>query len=149
MNDIYGYIIINRKTKLVTNVFVFVSILIIASLIIVSQFKYVKYYRTYGQVINDSNKYQLALYLNPYYLNVIKSNNNLKIDNINYEYKISYIGSEYVISNNCNNCLMVVLDIDLKNEDKIINNMLNIEVLESDKKLFCYVKYYFLKGVNK
>lgn len=88
-------------------------------------------------------------YLNPCQLQTLKKRNSILIGGVSYNFKINYIDSEYVLSNECNNCTKVVLDINLKSEDKIVNNILNIEVLENYKKMIYYVKDYFMEGECK
>lgn len=146
MSDINSYIILNKKTKFIINFFIYISILVFLSLIVVSNFKYKKYYQTIGQVIKNENAYQLSLYLCPYQLNIIKNNNKLTIDNLEYTYNINHIADEYIIFNDYNKYLKVILDIDLKEKDKIINNTLQVKILESNKKIFYYVKEYLKKG---
>ena len=149
MNEIDSYIIENRKISFVINLFIIISIMIFVSLIMLSSLKYKKYYQTTGIVIRDENKYNLTLYLDPYKLKIIKNNNVLIIDDLEYKYTINYINNEYKISNNYTNYLNVVLDIELKQEDKIENNILQVKVLESNKKIFYYLKDYLKEGVNK
>lgn len=149
MNEIDSYIIENRKISFVINLFIIISIMIFVSLIMLSSLKYKKYYQTTGIVIRDENKYKLTLYLDPYKLKIIKNNNVLIIDDLEYKYTINYINNEYKISNNYTNYLNVVLDIELKQEDKIENNILQVKVLESNKKIFYYLKDYLKEGVNK
>lgn len=145
MNDINSYIIVNKKTNLITELFIKISILTLASLIVICGFKYKKYYQTAGQVIREKNNYQLAIYLYPYQLNIIKNNNVLIIENLEYKYSIDYIADEYIISSNSENYLKVILNINLKEKDKIVNNILQIKVLESNKKVFYYLKDYLKK----
>ena len=149
MNEIDSYIIENRKIGFVIKVFIIISIIIFVSLIILSGLRYKKYYQTIGIVIRDENKYKLTLYLDPYKLKIIKNNNVLIIDDLEYKYTINYINNEYVISNNYTNYLNVVLDIELKKEDKIENNILQVKVLESNKKIFYYLKDYLKKGASE
>jgi len=141
MNNIKSYIVMNKKTSSITNLFIIISIVIIMSLVIISNCKYKKYFHTIGQVVKEENNYQLSLYLYPYQLKIIKNNNKLTIDNKEYNYNISYIKNEYIYINN-NSYLKVVLNINLDNKDKIINNNLEIKILESNKKIFCYIKEY-------
>ena len=148
MNDVGGYIILNKNTSYVIKLFMLISFVILIFLIIISQLKYKKYYQTIGQVIEYENDFYLSLYLTPYQLDIIKDNNILFIDDYEYDYDIKFIDDEYLISNDYTNYVKVVLDIKIKEKDKILNNLLEIKVLESDKKLFYYVKDYFEKGLE-
>jgi len=145
MNDINSYIIINRKTSPFFILFNIISFIIFFSLIIILNLYFTKNYKTYGQVVKD-NTYKLLLYLSPYQLNIIKKNNKLTIDDLEYTYYIESISNEYVISNDNDYYLKVILDINLKEEDKIINNFLEVTIFESKKKLFYYLKDYFMEG---
>lgn len=145
MSDIRSFIIINRKTRFVITLFSFVSVLIIFILLLFLNLKYQKYIRIDGQVIKNDDKYKLLVYLNPEQLNTIKENNELFINGIKYSYDIDSISDEYFISNDYKIYLNVVLNVDLKNSDKIINNLLKIKVLESNERLFYYLKKYLKK----
>lgn len=146
MNDIRSYILLNRKTNFIIKLFIIISIIMFITALVISQFKYEKYLKLIGQVVVEEKNYKLSLYLNPYQLDIIKKNNKLVIDNLEYIYSIDYIASGYIITDNCNNCLNVVLDINLKKKDEIVNNVLQVKVLESNEKLFYYLKRYFKKG---
>jgi len=148
MNNINSYIILNRKTKFITNIFILISIIIIIALLLITQLKYKKYYQTNGQVIKENNIYQLSLYLDPYKLKIFKNNNKIIINEKEYIYNIKSISDEYIISNDLKNYVKVILDINLNKEDKIVNNILNLKILESNKKIIYYLKDYFKKGVN-
>lgn len=145
MNDIKSYIILNRKTSYVINFFLLISFIILIALIMISQFKYQKYYETTAQVIKDNNQYQLTLFINPYKINVLKNNNKIIIDDYETFYKIEYISNEYFINNN-NYYLQIKLKVNLKDKDKIVNNILQVKFLESNKKIIYYLKDYLKKG---
>lgn len=144
MSDIMGYIILNKKTNFIIKLFISISITIFVTFIILSQINYTKYLKINGYVLENDNKYQLSLYLSPYELKIINNTNKLIIDKKEYEYKIDYVAKEYIILNN-KNYINVVLDIDLNEKDKIVNNILNLKIKESDKKLFYYIKDYVIK----
>ncbi len=126
MQLIDSYIILNRKINKTTLLFVIITIIFILSLIIISQFKYKKYYFTIGQVIKENNEYRLVLYLDPYKLNVIKNNQELYIEDIAYNYKIISIENDYSLLNNLQVSLKVYLKIDLIEKDKIENITIKI-----------------------
>ena len=149
MNDVNSYLILNRKTNFITNLFISISIIFLLLFLLISQVKYQKYYQTIGQVVKEQDTYQLALYLYPYQLEIIKNNNTLTIENSEYTYNINHISNEYIISSDYQNYLKVVLDIKLKPKDKIENNIFQIKMLESNKKIFYYLKDYFKKGSTK
>ena len=146
MNDIRSYMIINKNASFIINFLIIISIIFLFSFILICQFKYKKYFYTLGQVIENENKYQLVLYLTPYKINIIKNNNRLIIDDFEYEYSIVFIENDYIISSDYNNYLKVVLDIKLRKKDMISNNILQVKILESNKKIFYYLKDYFVKG---
>lgn len=149
MNDINTYIILNRKINLTIKLFIIISFVIFISLVFVLNIKYKKYFQTSGQVIYIDNSYHLVIFLSPDKLNVIKNNDSIIIDNFGYNYKINSISNDYIISEDFNNYLEVKLDINLKEKDKINNNILEVKFLESNKKLFYYLKEYLKEGVKK
>lgn len=145
MNNIKSYIILNKKTNNIINMFISISIMIIITLIVIIQFKYIKHYEIKGIVIKNNEEYKLQLYIDPDKLNVVKNNKKIIIEEKEYEYKISSIDNEYTI----NNYLKVTIDIKLLEKDKINNNILQTKIQESNKKLFYYIKNYLLKGEFK
>ena len=148
MNNIKSYIILNKNSNLITKLFLFISIIIIIVMFVVFQIKYSKYYQTVGQVIEENNIYQLSLYLDPYKLKILKNNNKIIIDNEEYFYSKKYIDNKYLISNNLDNYINVILDVNLNKKDRIVNYILNVKILESNKKIICYLKEYLKKGVG-
>ena len=133
MNNVNSYIILNKSTNKLIELFIITSLFIILLLVLTLNIKYKKYYYLYGQV---DNNYRLILYCDIKYLEVIKKNNKVVINNNTYNYKILSIDTNYTILNNTNNYIQLVIDINLNSEDKITNNILKLKVLVSNKKLF-------------
>ncbi len=143
MNNVNSYIILNKSTNKLIKLFIITSLFIILLLVLTLNIKYKKYYYLYGQV---DNNYRLILYCDIKYLEVIKKNNKVVINNNTYNYKILSIDTNYTILNNTNNYIQLVIDINLNSEDKITNNILKLKVLVSNKKLFYYLIDYIKKG---
>lgn len=143
MNNVNSYIILNKSTNKLIKLFIITSLFIILLLVLTLNIKYKKYYYLYGQV---DNNYRLILYCDIKYLEVLKKNNKVVINNDTYNYKILSIDTNYTILNNTNNYIQVVIDINLNSEDKITNNILKLKVLVSNKKLFYYLIDYIKKG---
>lgn len=143
MNNVNSYIILNKSTNKLIKLFIITSLFIILLLVLTLNIKYKKYYYLYGQV---DNNYRLILYCDIKYLEVIKKNNKVVINNDTYNYKILSIDTNYTILNNTNNYIQLVIDINLNSEDKITNNILKLKVLVSNKKLFYYLIDYIKKG---
>ena len=143
MNNVNSYIILNKNTNKIIKLFIITSLFIILLLSLTLNIKYKKYYYLYGQV---DNNYRLILYCDIKYLEVIKKNNKVVINNDTYNYKILSIDTNYTILNNTNNYIQLVIDINLNSEDKITNNILKLKVLVSNKKLFYYLIDYIKKG---
>lgn len=143
MNNVNSYIILNKSTNKLIKLFIITSLFIILLLVLTLNIKYKKYYYLYGQV---DNNYRLILYCDIKYLEVLKKNNKVVINNNTYNYKILSIDTNYTILNNTNNYIQLVIDINLNSEDKITNNILKLKVLVSNKKLFYYLIDYIKKG---
>ena len=143
MNNVNSYIILNKKTNKLIKLFIITSLFIVLLLVLTLNIKYKKYYYLYGQV---DNNYRLILYCDIKYLEVLKKNNKVVINNNTYNYKILSIDTNYTILNNTNNYIQLVIDINLNSEDKITNNILKLKVLVSNKKLFYYLIDYIKKG---
>ncbi len=143
MNNVNSYIILNKSTNKLIKLFIITSLFIILLLVLTLNIKYKKYYYLYGQV---DNNYRLILYCDIKYLEVLKKNNKVVINNNIYNYKILSIDTNYTILNNTNNYIQLVIDINLNSEDKITNNILKLKVLVSNKKLFYYLIDYIKKG---
>lgn len=143
MNNVNSYIILNKNTNKLIKLFIITSLFIVLLLVLTLNIKYKKYYYLYGQV---DNNYRLILYCDIKYLEVIKKNNKVVVNNNTYNYKILSIDTNYTILNNTNNYIQLVIDINLNSEDKITNNILKLKVLVSNKKLFYYLIDYIKKG---
>ena len=143
MNNVNSYIILNKSTNKLIKLFIITSLFIVLLLVLTLNIKYKKYYYLYGQV---DNNYRLILYCDIKYLEVLKKNNKVVINNNTYNYKILSIDTNYTILNNTNNYIQVVIDINLNSEDKITHNILKLKVLVSNKKLFYYLIDYIKKG---
>ena len=143
MNNVNSYIILNKSTNKLIKLFIITSLFVLLLLSLTLNIKYKKYYYLYGQV---DNNYRLILYCDIKYLEVLKKNNKVVINNDTYNYKILSIDTNYTILNNTNNYIQVVIDINLSSEDKITNNILKLKVLVSNKKLFYYLIDYIKKG---
>ena len=143
MNNVNSYIILNKNTNKLIKLFIITSLFIVLLLVLTLNIKYKKYYYLYGQV---DNNYRLILYCDIKYLEVLKKNNKVVINNNTYNYKILSIDTNYTILNNTNNYIQLVIDINLNSEDKITNNILKLKVLVSNKKLFYYLIDYIKKG---
>ena len=143
MNNVNSYIILNKSTNKLIKLFIITSLFIVLLLVLTLNIKYKKYYYLYGHV---DNNYRLILYCDIKYLEVLKKNNKVVINNNTYNYKILSIDTNYTILNNTNNYIQVVIDINLNSEDKITNNILKLKVLVSNKKLFYYLIDYIKKG---
>ena len=143
MNNVNSYIILNKSTNKLIKLFIITSLFIILLLVLTLNIKYKKYYYLYGQV---DNNYRLILYCDIKYLEVLKKNNKVVINNNTYNYKILSIDTNYTILNNTNNYIQLVIDINLNSEDKITNNILKLKVLVYNKKLFYYLIDYIKKG---
>ena len=143
MNNVNSYIILNKSTNKLIKLFIITSLFIVLLLVLTLNIKYKKYYYLYGQV---DNNYRLILYCVIKYLEVLKKNNKVVINNNTYNYKILSIDTNYTVLNNTNNYIQVVIDINLNSEDKITNNILKLKVLVSNKKLFYYLIDYIKKG---
>ena len=143
MNNVNSYIILNKSTNKLIKLFIITSLFIVLLLVLTLNIKYKKYYYLYGQV---DNNYRLILYCDIKYLEVLKKNNKVVINNNTYNYKILSIDTNYTVLNNNNNYIQLVIDINLNSEDKITNNILKLKVLVSNKKLFYYLIDYIKKG---
>jgi len=147
MNNIKSYIILNKKTNYTIYLFITISLIVFISLTVLTQFKYKKYYDVIGQVLKIENEFKLVLYIAPQKLEVLKKNNKLIINNKEYTYKVNQIDNEYIVSDDLNNYLKIILDIKLTKEEKIENNILKVRIQESNKKIINYLKEYLRKGV--
>lgn len=147
MNNISSYIIINRQTKHLIKFYIYISLIVFVSLILILNIKYKKYFQTKAIVINDNVNYNLNIYLSPNKINIIKSNNSIIIEDKEYNYKIKSISKDYILSNDFNNYIEIILEVNLNEKDKINNNILEVKLIENDQKLFYYLKDYLKEGV--
>ncbi len=141
--DIYNNssVILSRKVpkKIISWVTILCSFLIF--IIIFGTFiKFSKYENTIG-IVNGNT---LTVLLEPNKLNNIK--NKLFIKNKQYEFKVKSISKDYVISNN-KNYYELILDLDLDEEYKINNNILEISIELEKTTLLKEALKFFKKGM--
>lgn len=147
MNSIEGYIIQNRKPNSINKLFILTSLLIFFSVGVILNMKFAKYISLNGLIIKEQEIFQLKLYLTPYQLKIIKNNDKIIIENKKTKYNINHISENYILSTTNKNYLEVVLDVELDKKEKIVNNIVDTKILESEKTIFYHIKNYLMKGL--
>lgn len=103
---------------------IIVLIIMIIFIIISTMFKYNKYLYYRGVVVKEE-EYFLKIYVDEKDINKIIVNE-LIIDDKNYKYKIKKISESYFIGEDSKKYKEILLDVNIKDDMKIINNIIDI-----------------------
>ncbi|MCM1371204.1 MAG: hypothetical protein NC181_04895 [Clostridium sp.] len=145
MNDIDIYenssIILNRKTPLKIISWLFILISFSTFLIIFGGFYKFKKYQSYISIFTSNH---LILLVEE--KNISNIGNRFILDNKIYNFSIESISKDYVIENN-KNYREVLLNVDLEENYKIENNILNINLEGNDTTLLKEIIKFFKKGM--
>ena len=141
--DIYNNSSIILSRKVPKKIISWISVLISITLFIIIFGTFVKFMK-YEKTIGIVNKNTLTVLLTKDKLNEIK--NKLIIKNKEYEFSINSISKDYIISDN-KNYYEVILDLELDDEYKINNNILDISIELGKKTLLKETLNFFKKGM--
>lgn len=121
--------IINKKDNNIIKVWLMIILLLLTMILNISLFYEYKIFKTYqATVINQNNNYYLNLYLTDEQL--IKFNNkSIYIDKKLVNKKIISISSDYILTE-LGKFRLVTLETEIKETDKIVNNIIEIIVQE-------------------
>lgn len=121
--------IINNKGNNIIKVWLMIILLLLTMILNISLFYEYKIFKTYqATVINQNNNYYLNLYLTDEQL--IKFNNkSIYIDKKLVNKKIISISSDYILTE-LGKFRLVTLETEIKETDKIVNNIIEIIVQE-------------------
>ena len=138
-NCIDSRIIINRNIKSIIYVYIMIIIVIVLSLIIfLLLFHYKTYYKVNGIVSSSDNKYYLEVYVPRGYIGYFNNSNILYIDNVSYKYSIISTNEDYY-TNGIDTYVIVDIRLDLSDNYKYVNLVLELKLLKDDKRVFDYL----------
>jgi len=135
--------IINRKTS--QSIIIWIMLLLLfflIFLIIAFNYKYSNYETYLGYVIKNESEYNIVLYVEKNKINSLY-NCKLLIEKEAFNFKIKSISKDYYIISNTN-YYEVILDINLKENWKIENNILNITLEKPKTTIYKQIK----KGIE-
>lgn len=136
-----SYIILNRKPKLIIQIFV-INFFIIVGFVIwgINTFEYQTSFQTHSKILNFNSYYYLELLIPEEEVNTITNHNKMIMNNKEYIYHIHKINPNIVDVNN-NNYQFVYLEIE-NLEEKYQKNGYQVEVkfLKEEKKIIDYIK---------
>ena len=132
-------IILQRKIGPLVYVYIMVIIVVMLSLIMLFILCYYKtYYDARGVVIEENGHYYIRIYVPIEYLKHITDKNMVKIDDVEYKYKIVSIDSEY-FTDNINTYQIVKIEINIKDKYKFNNLTLDLKFLKENKRIIDYI----------
>ena len=138
----FSYILNNKKSKIIIVWIIFLFIILILFLIIGFKYKYNKYDTYLGHVEKIDENYFVVLYVLKEKINSINSSR-LLIDKEEYNFEIKQISNDYYNLNN-NLYLQIVLNLEMKEEWLIENNIINLVFENEATTIFEEIK----KGFN-
>ena len=138
-NCIDSRIIINRNIKSIIYVYIMIIIVIVLSLIIfLLLFHYKTYYKVNGIVSSSDNKYYLKVYVPRNYIGYFNNGSILYIDNVSYKYSIISTDEDYY-TNAIDTYIIVDIGLELSDNYKYVNLVLELKLLKDDKRVFDYL----------
>ena len=138
MNDILDIEIILKKQKYskIYNIGLILLIILIIFLYISSIYNYKTYYIAKGTM--DNGYIKILVNIND--IKYITKNNNLTIDNKNYNYSIKEISNEIYLDEKLNNYKYIYLKV--ANLYNLNNYVYEIKILKENKKIIEHIKEY-------
>ena len=138
-NCIDSRIILNKDIKPIVYVYIMIIIVIVLSLIIfLLLFHYKTYYKVNGIVFSSDDKYYLKVYVPWNYIGYFNNSNVLYIDNDSYKYSIISTNEEYY-TNGVDTYVIVDIGLELSDNYKYVNLVLELKLLKDDKRVFDYL----------
>lgn len=139
MKYIDSEIILERKIGPIVYVYIMIIIVIMLSLIMLFVLcRYKTYYTSKGIVVSEDSHYYIRIYVPIESLKYIVDNDIVKINDIEYKYKIISIDSEY-FTDNITTYQIVKIEVNLKGKYKFNNLTLNLKFLKEDKRIIDYI----------
>lgn len=139
---------INRKTpKYIIIWLILLSIFCIAFILISIFYNFNKYEKYLGIVTKEGNDYYVKVYVKNDEI-VITKTDTVKIDNETVKYQIVFISNQLVINTNNETCKEMIIKCQLKNNQKIENNILSLNFMLRKTTLFKNFLSYIKKGWN-
>lgn len=120
--------------KILLGWIIFLTFIICGCLIINKTFNFTEYYKIQG-VVNEKS---VSVYITYNDLYKIINNNTLYIKNEKYNYRVDKINEEIIVSNN-NYYKEVLLNINLKEEQFIDNNLIDIQIIIKEMTILEYI----------
>ena len=132
-------IILERKIESIVYVYIMIIIVIMLSLIMLFILCYYKtYYDVRGIVIEEDSHYYIRIYVPIEYLEYITDNDIVKIDDVEYKYKIISIDNEY-FTDNMTTYQIVKIEVNIRDKYKFNNITLDLKFLKENKRIIDYI----------
>lgn len=134
-----GYIILNRRTKLIMNLFIF-NIGIIVAFVIwgINTFYYQSYFYIHSKILNFNSYYLLEVLIPEKEVNQIIKEDKLLIGDSVYSYAVSDVGNDIIYQNNTNYFQVYLEVFELDDIYKINNYRLEIRIPKEKKRIINY-----------
>lgn len=135
------YILLNRKTKLISKLFIYnILILIILMIYILSKFEYTSYFYSNSQITFMDNYFLLKINTSLEDIQTISKSNSIIINNKEYMYQIYKIENDVMYENNNQYQVIYLKILNLEEYYWIENYSLNIKIEKERKVLIDYLK---------
>lgn len=134
-----GYIILNRKTKLIMNLFIFnIGVIIVFIIWAINTFYYQSYFHIHSKILNLNSYYLLEVLIPEKEVNQIIKENKLLIGERGYTYSVFDISDDIIYQNNTNYFQMYLEVYELDEVYKVNNYRLEIKIPKERKKIINY-----------
>ena len=144
-SSIEAEIFMRKKTPIFYKLITILLILLVCILLFVLNLNYQTVIKTNAIIKEENNQYLIMLSLTEDDIKYVINNNYLKIDNVNYYYKVYSIDENLYVSDNLKNYKIIYLKSKLNKEYKINNLTFTVKINKENKKIINYIIDYFVE----
>ena len=144
-SSIEAEIFMRKKTPIFYKLITILLILLVCILLFVLNLNYQTVIKTNAIIKEENNQYLIMLSLAEDDIKYVINNNYLKIDNVNYYYKVYSIDENLYVSDNLKNYKIIYLKSKLNKEYKINNLTFTVKINKENKKIINYIIDYFVE----
>lgn len=144
-SSIEAEIFMRKKIPIFYKLITILLILLVCILLFVLNLNYQTVIKTNAIIKEENNQYLIMLSLAEDDIKYVINNNYLKIDNVNYYYKVYSIDENLYVSDNLKNYKIIYLKSKLNKEYKINNLTFTVKINKENKKIINYIIDYFVE----
>ena len=135
------YVLLNRKPKIITKLFIYTNLfLILLTIYVLINYQYTIYFNSNAQIKYNNNQFLLKIKTSNNNIKTISQNNKIIIDNKEYIYKIYNINESLTYKDNQEYQIVYLEIFNLEDYYKVDNYSLDIKIEKSRQTILDYLK---------